>query len=150
MNIYLKIPLKAISVNQINRTSFKNNSVSYKSKEAKQFKKDLHKFLSTESRVKDFVLFFDEEKHLIEFDYQFFMPVEKVLTKKGRISKTGGDADNYVKWFKDCLFDYIGINDAFSKEGRIGCYPTNGDAYIIAHLKIVRLDTNYYYRNFVN
>lgn len=75
-------------------------------------------FLRPESRLyKDLITreikpINDNDVIKIEVFTTIYFPQERFFTKKGRISKTSGDLDNYVKLPIDAIFKGLGLDDS--------------------------------------
>lgn len=109
MKIKLYIPIKPLSDN---RKHVPSRGRLIKTPEARKFQKDMEMYLSfKKADIGQFKAAYSPVM-CVSATYVYFIPRNKFYTKEGKISKTGGDATNFVKMTQDALFDYMGINDA--------------------------------------
>lgn len=104
------IGVKPLSLNSAYKTDFKTrrrcksqgyyrleSKVNY---ELRKFKNELAKFNN----------YFDREKHYINAEYRFYMPI---ITKKDkRVSETSGDVSNIIKVIEDLVFKQLLADDS--------------------------------------
>lgn len=96
--------LKVPSTNNSRLISWKQKK-QFKSAEYNDFDKTIsHYCLSKYLDMKEFEKHFDPEKHHLSYRAIFWIPKDKLFTKKDTISARSGDFDNYLKTSTDSIF----------------------------------------------
>ena len=112
ITIYLDL-IEPISLNVVNKYRVQGKFVkTYKSKKAKELKNLIDQALKdkrNKESINQFNSYYDINKHYLNFTYRYYYPI---FTKKGLISKTGGDTSNLIKFIEDCLFSHLDADDS--------------------------------------
>jgi Holliday junction resolvase RusA-like endonuclease len=135
--IEITIPILPCSVNRKNQRS-KHGTVIL-SKEYRQSKKDIMAMLNKhKGELETFAAMFDRRYHYVKCNWKLYRKEEVYWTKKGFLSLTAGDTDNYKKLFKDCIFNYMDLNDGVVKCENIISLSSKAD-YMTCVLKLCDL-----------
>ncbi len=138
MVIEISIPTLPCSINRKNQRS-KNGTIIL-SNEYRESKKFISTYLIKYKQ--DFLTFrelYERQHHYIKLMFKLYRKNSSFWTKKGTISLTSGDTDNYKKLFKDCLFEHLELNDAIVCSEQIIKLPANTD-YMTAIIKLCNVD----------
>lgn len=101
-SVNLFFSIKPISINESLTVC---GNVMRNTTQKKKFDSDINKLLSTQIKAVRKIASWNIEKNIgLYVRYIFWIPQKKIMTKKGSISKTGGDAANYEKSLTDVIF----------------------------------------------
>ena len=155
MIIELKFPFPPLSQNNIERTGSRTN-LRYKTKEALEYKNEMQCVLiKNRDRIKSLIDSFCPDDHGIDIEFWWHIDEKLCLTKRKnkastrRLSKRGGDYDNYIKYTQDVFFDYMNVNDFFIISARQFKVPVKGKSFFTIKIMIEPLALNPYYREFI-
>lgn len=102
----LNLQVKPVSTNELYASNGYGITLSKKNRE---FKKEVRLKLSPHlKQIAEFTKNFDSTKNVIKANYVFYVPKEKLFTKKGTVSKKSIDVDNFVKSLTDSVFKIMG------------------------------------------
>ena len=155
MELKLSFPFEPLSQNNIERTGGRTN-VRYKTDEAKVYKRQIEMQMRTTqwALIKEFKEFFNENIHGLEIELTWHLHHDKIFVKKmrnrnRRLSKTGLDWDNPIKFTCDVIFDYLDINDAFVTSAQIRKVPSLEPSYFDVKITIHELAHDDQYATFL-
>lgn len=121
-NIFLFCePIKPLSVNKAFVTHRKGvATLQIKSGEYKRFKTDVLDRLGTDKYLKrkqDFLAFIAPlgKRFQLRTALKIFTPKDIFFTVDGDVSSRAGDVSNYRKPIQDIIFEFLGVDDKYSK-----------------------------------
>lgn len=145
MVLNLHIPIKPFSDN---RHKIPSRGRLIKNPEARKWQKDTEMYLLKYSREISIFKDFWSDTFAVKTKYLYGIPINEYFVKSGRISKTSGDCSNYNKITQDCIFDYIGINDAFVVYTETAKVPSI-EYFINVKIEIITLQEINVYKNMI-
>lgn len=112
MILLIEIPFKPLTINQA-KTRSRNGTI-IKTQAYRKFESDVSAYLMQfYAEFRNLKTDHDKRKCAVKVTYNVYCPKDEYYTKKGQMSLTRGDNDNYGKCLTDVLFKSIGINDAY-------------------------------------
>ena len=112
--------MKPLTWNQAYR-SFRGRTIL--SKPGREFKKQAEMLLQEYNSARDAFLE-DYDPSIHGFKFELFIGLPNCLTKKGLISKTAGDEDNFIKLTKDSVFKWLEVDDSQVLVGKQSKFPS--------------------------
>jgi Holliday junction resolvase RusA-like endonuclease len=137
-SILFQIPMRAVSLNNSNATSYiKGRLIRHKTKQAKSFDKEFDQLLlGAKDSLQELKKAFNEKNNALYVDAFYYFNEKEFFTVEKRISSRVPDLDNCLKASLDRIFKTCGVDDKNVVSINAQKIPTNGEAKMFFRISI--------------